>query len=80
MRFKAMNELNDAVIAEFRAHRGAVTQALGGRFRDATVGLVHYLGRRTGAEHVTPLMCLVDTGDYVVLGSNRGSERDPLWV
>jgi deazaflavin-dependent oxidoreductase (nitroreductase family) len=75
-----MSEINDGVIAEFRANRGAVRDAMGGHFKDTTVALVHHVGRRTGKEHVQPLLCMADGGNYVLAGSNGGQANEPLWV
>jgi deazaflavin-dependent oxidoreductase (nitroreductase family) len=70
-----MSEFNDTVIAEFRANKGVV----GGFFANATMLLLHVKGRKSGRELVTPLLYLSDGDDYVLLGSNGGAEREPLW-
>jgi len=75
-----MSELNDAVIAEFRANRGVVAEAMGGHFKDTTVALVHHVGRRTGKERVQPLLCMAYGDNYVLAGSNGGEAKEPLWV
>lgn len=75
-----MSELNDAVIAEFRTHRGVVAEALGGHFKDTTVALVHHAGRRTGKEHVQPVLCMAYADNYLLAGSNGGEAKEPLWV
>jgi deazaflavin-dependent oxidoreductase (nitroreductase family) len=75
-----MSDLNDGVIAEFRANRGVVTEAMGGHFKDTTVALVHYQGRRTGKEYVQPLLCMADGDNYALAGSAGGAVREPLWV
>lgn len=75
-----MSELNDTVIAEFRANRGVVTEAMGGHFRNVTLALVHHVGRRTGQERVQPLLCMRDGDNYVLAGSNGGATKEPLWV
>jgi deazaflavin-dependent oxidoreductase (nitroreductase family) len=75
-----VNDLNDGVIAEFRANRGVVTEAMGGHFKDTTVTLVHHVGWRTGKEYVQPLLCMSDGGNYVLVGSNGGHGKEPLWV
>jgi deazaflavin-dependent oxidoreductase (nitroreductase family) len=75
-----VSDLNDGVIAEFRANRGVVTQAMGGHFKDTTVALVHHAGRRTGKEYVQPLLCMSDGGNYVLVGTNGGDGKEPLWV
>jgi deazaflavin-dependent oxidoreductase (nitroreductase family) len=76
----AVNDRNQGVIAEFRANRGVVTEAMGGHFKNTTVTLVHHVGRRSGKEYVQPLLTMSDGGDYVLVGSNGGDGREPLWV
>jgi deazaflavin-dependent oxidoreductase (nitroreductase family) len=68
------------VIAEFRANRGVVTEAMGGHFKNTTLALVHHVGRRTGQERVQPLLCMQDSDSYVLVGSNGGATKEPLWV
>jgi deazaflavin-dependent oxidoreductase (nitroreductase family) len=75
-----VNDLNNGVITEFRANRGVVTEAMGGHFKDTTVALAHHVGRRTGKEYVQPLLCVSDGGNYVLVGSNGGHGKEPLWV
>jgi hypothetical protein len=41
-----MSDLDEAVIEEFRANRGAVTGVMGGDFKNVTLALVHHVGRR----------------------------------
>jgi deazaflavin-dependent oxidoreductase (nitroreductase family) len=67
---------NDGVIEEFRANEGRV----GGYFDGATVLLLHTTGRRTGKDHVTPLVYLPDGDRWVVIGSKGGAPDDPDWV
>jgi deazaflavin-dependent oxidoreductase (nitroreductase family) len=75
-----MNDLNEEVIKEFRANRGVVTKAQNGHFKNITLALVHYVGQRTGKERVIPLLCMTDGEDFVLMGSNAGAGREPLWV
>jgi deazaflavin-dependent oxidoreductase (nitroreductase family) len=75
-----MSDLNDGVIAEFRANRGVVTEAMGGHFKNTTLALVHHVGRRTGQERVQPLLAMPDGRNTILLGSNGGSAAEPLWV
>jgi deazaflavin-dependent oxidoreductase (nitroreductase family) len=75
-----MNDRNNAVISEFRANGGVVTEAMGGHFKDTTVALVHHDGRRTGQEYVQPLLAMSDGGSYVLVGSNGGDGQEPRWV
>jgi deazaflavin-dependent oxidoreductase (nitroreductase family) len=71
-----MSGWNKNIIEEFRANDGKV----GGYFEAATVLLLHTTGRRTGKDHVTPLVYLPDDGRWVVIGSKGGAPADPDWV
>jgi deazaflavin-dependent oxidoreductase (nitroreductase family) len=75
-----MNKLNAEVIKEFRENRGTVTQALGGHFKDTTLAIVHYVDRTTGKERETPLLCVPDGHEFLLVGSNGGTAQEPLWV
>ena len=67
---------NANIIEEFRNNEGRV----GGYFEGATVLLLHTTGRRTGKEHVTPVVYLPDDDRWVVVGSKGGAPSDPDWV
>lgn len=67
---------NDKIIEEFRANQGKV----GGSFEGAPMLILHTEGRRTGKEHVTPVVYLPDDGRWVVFGSKGGAPADPDWV
>jgi deazaflavin-dependent oxidoreductase (nitroreductase family) len=67
---------NMGIIEEFRANEGKV----GGYFDGATVLLLHTTGRRTGKDHVTPLVYLPDGDRWAVVGSKGGAPADPDWV
>jgi deazaflavin-dependent oxidoreductase (nitroreductase family) len=71
-----MTDWNANIIEEFRENEGWV----GGYFDGATMLLLHTTGRRTGEEHVNPLVYLPDDGRWVVVGSKGGSPADPDWV
>jgi deazaflavin-dependent oxidoreductase (nitroreductase family) len=75
-----VNDRNEGVIKEFRANRGVVTEAMGGHFKNTTVTLLHHIGRRTGKQYVQPLLGMSDGGNYVLVGSNGGDGKEPLWV
>ncbi|MFF3677557.1 nitroreductase family deazaflavin-dependent oxidoreductase [Streptomyces sp. NPDC002120] len=69
---------NASVIAEFRANEGRV----GGVFEGAPLVLVHHRGRKSGQEHVSPMMYLPhDTAQdtVYVFGSKGGAPTDPDW-
>jgi deazaflavin-dependent oxidoreductase (nitroreductase family) len=67
---------NKGIIEEFRAKEGKV----GGYFEGATVLLLHTIGRRSGKDHVTPLVYLPDGERWAVVGSKGGAPADPDWV
>lgn len=71
-----MANRNQAIIDEFRGNEGTV----GGYFEDATMLLLHTTGRRSGADHVTPVVYLPDDGRWVVVGSKGGAPTDPDWI
>lgn len=70
-----MNERNRRIVEEFRANGGVVGDGLEG----ATLLILHTTGRRTGREHVTPLVYLPDGDRYVVFGSKGGAPTHPEW-
>lgn len=71
-----MADYNAAIIAEFRANEGRV----GGPFEGAPMVLVHHTGRRTGKEHVNPMMYLPgDSGSIYVFASAAGAPTSPDW-
>lgn len=71
-----MSDWNANIIEEFRSNEGRV----GGYFDGATMLLLHTTGRRTGKEHVTPVVYLPDDDRWVVIGSKGGAPSDPDWV
>ena len=75
-----MTELNDQVVAEFRANAGMVVHAMGGHFKDTHLLLLHHTGRRSGRRYMTPLLYVQDGDTYVLVGSNGGAEKEPAWV
>jgi deazaflavin-dependent oxidoreductase (nitroreductase family) len=69
---------NTKVIEEFRANQGRV----GGAFEGAPLALVHHRGRKTGKEHVAPMMYLADDVDpdvIYVFASKAGAPTHPDW-
>ena len=44
------------------------------------VVLVTHIGNRTGAIRKTPLMRVKDGNNYVLVGSQGGAPKDPVWV
>jgi deazaflavin-dependent oxidoreductase (nitroreductase family) len=73
-----MSDWNTQTIEEFRANEGRV----GGMFAEMTLALVHYKGRRSGRDYVTPLAYLADDADpstIYVFGSKAGAPDHPDW-
>jgi deazaflavin-dependent oxidoreductase (nitroreductase family) len=67
------HELNERVIAEFRANGGVV------KGRKWPVILLTTTGARTGRPHVTPLNFSRDGDRLVVIASKGGSATHPDW-
>lgn len=72
-----MSDWNTQIIEEFRANAGKV----GGGFEGAPLVLLHHTGRKSGAEHVTPLMFLPsDAPDTLyIFASAAGAPTHPAW-
>jgi deazaflavin-dependent oxidoreductase (nitroreductase family) len=73
-----MSDWNAGTIAEFRANEGRV----GGPFAGAPLVLLHHRGRKSGQEHVTPVMYLPDESDpdvIYVFASKGGAPTSPDW-
>jgi deazaflavin-dependent oxidoreductase (nitroreductase family) len=66
-------ELDDRVIAEFRANGGEV------KSRKWPVILLTTKGRRSGRNHVTPLNFTRDGDRIVVIASKGGASKHPDW-
>lgn len=72
------DDFNGKIIEEFRANQGRV----GGNFEGAPMALVHHRGRRSGREHVSPMMYLPDDKDpatIYVFASKAGAATNPDW-
>ncbi|MBF9069182.1 nitroreductase family deazaflavin-dependent oxidoreductase [Streptacidiphilus fuscans] len=71
-------DFNARTIAEFRANEGKV----GGPFEGAPLVLVHHRGRRSGQDHVAPMMYLAHETDpekIYVFASKGGAPINPDW-
>ena len=69
---------NAKIIAEFRANEGKV----GGNFAGAPMTLAHHRGRKSGHEHVTPMMYQADAdapSTIYVFASKAGAPTNPDW-
>jgi deazaflavin-dependent oxidoreductase (nitroreductase family) len=71
----AERELNQQVIAEFRANGGRV----GGMFEGTPLLLLHHTGAKSGAERVSPLAYQAVGDGYAIFGSNAGKPSHPSW-
>jgi deazaflavin-dependent oxidoreductase (nitroreductase family) len=72
------NDWNAKVIAQFRANGGKV----GGNFEGAPITLVHHKGRKSGGEHVAPMMYLAAEDDpktIYVFATKAGAPTNPDW-
>lgn len=52
---------------------------VGGRMFNSPVLLLTTTGRKTGKERVTPLLYLPDGDTMVIVASNGGAAKDPVW-
>jgi deazaflavin-dependent oxidoreductase (nitroreductase family) len=64
--------------AHLAVHR-VTSGRVGQRWRGGEVGMLSTIGRRSGQQRTTPLVCLRDGADVVVVASNGGSDRSPEW-
>ena len=69
------NNLNDQIIAEFRANAGRV----GGNFEGAPLLLLHSTGAKSGAERVSPMMYRTVGDNFAVFASKAGAPTNPAW-
>jgi deazaflavin-dependent oxidoreductase (nitroreductase family) len=72
------DNFNQKIIDEFRANGGQV----GGPFEGAPMVLVHSRGRKSGQEHVNPMMYLASErgdGTIYVFASKGGAPTHPDW-
>jgi deazaflavin-dependent oxidoreductase (nitroreductase family) len=72
------SDWNTKIIKEFRDNHGQV----GGPFEGAPLTLIHYRGRKTGREYVSPVMYLAaddDPGLMYVFASKNGAPENPEW-
>ena len=73
------NELswNDRIIANFRENHGKVTLP---PFRNSNLLLMTSTGATSGKPRTSPLGYTRDGERYVVVGSNSGSDANPVWL
>lgn len=72
-----MADFNTPIIEEFRANDGKV----GGYFAGAPIVLVHHSGRKSGKEHVAPMMYMAagNPDTIYVFASKAGAPTHPDW-
>ncbi|HEX5406565.1 MAG TPA: nitroreductase/quinone reductase family protein [Pseudonocardiaceae bacterium] len=68
-------ELNHAIIEEFRANAGVV----GGQFAGTPLLLLTTKGARTGLARTWPLGFMADADRWVVFAANGGRPNVPAW-
>jgi deazaflavin-dependent oxidoreductase (nitroreductase family) len=70
-----MDDFNQGIIDEFRAHGGRV----GGQFEGAPLLLLHTTGARSGQPRLNPVAYLDFDGNRYVFASKGGADTDPDW-
>jgi deazaflavin-dependent oxidoreductase (nitroreductase family) len=71
-----IEDRNTRITREFRENDGKV----GGPFENATIVLLYTTGKRSGKEHMTPLVAQpLDGGRYAIFASKGGSPVHPDW-
>jgi deazaflavin-dependent oxidoreductase (nitroreductase family) len=71
-----VTDFDRRTVEEFRATGGRP----GGTLAGTPLVLIHHVGARSGAEHVTPLAYSAQGGDCIAIAaSNGGSPRHPAW-
>ncbi len=71
-----MNNFNQAIIADFRAHGGKVTMD---PFVGAPVLLLTTTGAKSGQPRTSPLVYARDGDRYVIFASKGGAPTNPDW-
>jgi len=72
---RAMDELNQAVISEFRANQGRVS----GPMEGMPIVLLTMTGAKTGRSLTRPLCYSRDVDRLVIIASYGGAPRNPPW-
>ncbi|SED96415.1 nitroreductase/quinone reductase family protein [Streptomyces sp. TLI_105] len=71
-----MSDVNQRVIAEFRANGGRV----GGMFEGVSLLLLTTTGARGGRPHTNPAVYVRDGARLLVFASNAGGPKHPAWL
>jgi deazaflavin-dependent oxidoreductase (nitroreductase family) len=71
------NDWNAQIVEEFRANGGKV----GGRFEGGDIVLMHYHGRKSGTEYISPVVYRPgdDADTIYVFASKGGAPTHPEW-
>lgn len=72
---QVINEFNQRVIDDFRAHGGKV----GPPFDQSSVLLLHTTGARSGEERIHPVVYRNDGDRLVIFASKAGAPDNPAW-
>jgi deazaflavin-dependent oxidoreductase (nitroreductase family) len=75
MNEQELEQMNQGVVAEFRANGGEV----GGQFASIDILLLHHVGARSGRPRVNPIGYVRDGADLVIVGSTGGAPAHPAW-
>jgi deazaflavin-dependent oxidoreductase (nitroreductase family) len=71
------NDWNSSIEADFRAHGGQITE---GPLKGASLLLLTSTGARSGLPRLAPVGYHLDSGRYIVVGSNSGRDEQPSWL
>jgi deazaflavin-dependent oxidoreductase (nitroreductase family) len=75
MEKREFDQMNNAVITEFRENAGKA----GGVFEGKPLILLHHTGAKSGIERIAPLVPLLDDGRVFIFASKGGSDKNPDW-
>jgi deazaflavin-dependent oxidoreductase (nitroreductase family) len=70
-----VNDFNQAIIEEFRAHGGKVA----GPFEGAPLLLLSTTGAKSGERRTTPVVYLPEGEQMVIFASKAGAPTNPAW-
>lgn len=73
--WKIFNASTQAHVLAFRLSGGR----LGGGFSGGPIVLLHHRGAKSGKERVSPLLCLPQGDDIVLVASKGGHPKHPGW-
>jgi len=70
-----IQELNKAIIEDFRANDGKVS----GQFEGAPLLLLTTIGAKSRLSRTNPLVYLTDNDRYIIIASYAGAPNNPPW-